>query len=942
MPFIRPITKTFYFILRLFLASMILSGSVFGMALTGTANISGKKNQDKNFLVLQKITRLVQLEIASQNNSTKTRNEDYIHQACSLAQKTGNTGFLATHLNYAGNKERLVCHYAMALSLYSNGLILAEQQKDTSLIAFFYKNIGVVYRKIGDYQNALKYTVKALRLSSFIKDSLGMARSLNNLGNSQLQLGDYDGAMKSFKESMKMEQHRENKIGLAINLNNIGNVFHMKKNDQKAINYYNLSLEINKQINSRRGMAICYNDLSDIYKDIGNLVKSLDYSQKALAITKEINFKTQEANAYLDMGEIYFKMKQNKRAIQNLNRGIHMMKPLGGRAFLEQSYEALYKIYLELKNYKKALTYLRLTQSYHDSLLNLAVQNNISRLQIQYKFEQKENQIALLDQKARLAEVSVKNQRYLIYILLSASLLMIVILLFAVLLLYRRRQNNRILISKNKEIEDARIALEKNEKELIKAKEEAEKNVLVKSQIMADISHEIRTPLNSVIGFSDLLYKSADNPKQRKYLAAIGASGRSLLKLINEILDSSKQGKDDLSVELSDFDLMECVQEVRNIFAIKAEEKNISLKTSYAKGLPRIIQFNKMVLQQILLNLVGNAIKFTEIGSVTILVSSNKGTQEGLIQLNIEIKDTGVGIPEEEQKSIFEPFHQVAESTKQEGSGLGLSITETLAKRMNGTIRLISKKDKGSRFIVSFNDVKALPETASPNLINSLMANIQKPSFLLLSQKNVIISDIKRLFKEFGFLLLDVGINVSEARRNFQDSLLTVLCCLGQEELANTLSILEKENLKEDHRFLIISKNTENITIGKDKTVLYLSENREKLLEKLKEFLKSYQKEVLEYLLFETKSDVLQNPELNKTFYQIFTHEFKEACSTRMLDNIRQLTNKLKAAGYKFGQTNLVAFLETLNQNIDQFDTHAIDKQLDILERAFIKSFDFK
>ena len=222
------------------------------------------------------------------------------------------------------------------------------------------------------------------------------------------------------------------------------------------------------------------------------------------------------------------------------------------------------------------------------------------------------------------------------------------------------------------------------------------------------------------------------------------------------------------------------------------------------------------------------------------------------------------------------------------------------------------------------------------------MVNIQKPSFLLLSQENVIKSDIKKLFTELGFQLLDVGINLTEARRNFDNSLLTILCCLSHEELVNTLSILGKEDLKEDHRFLIISKDTENIKSGKNKTVLYVSENKESLLKKIKEFLKSYQEEVLEYLLFETKSNVFQNPELNKTFYQIFTNEYKEACSTRMLGNIRQLADELKTAGSKYKQTNLVAFSETLNQNIAQFDTHAIDKQLGILEKAFLKSFDFK
>jgi signal transduction histidine kinase len=898
-------------------------------------------HQKKDSLATQEIARLVQLEIASQNH-LDIKEEDYIDQAYALAKKSGNLGFLSTQLNYAGNKERTIGHYPMALSLYSRGLLIAQHQKDTNLITHFYNNIGVVYRKIDDYQNAMRFTIKALRLNTLIKDSLGMAISLNSLGNAQLQLGEYDEAMMSFKESLKLEQNRKNKIGLAINLNNIGNVYHIQKNYKQAISYYKLSLEINQRIHSQKGMAICYNDLSEIYKDLGDLKKAMEYSGKAIAISKGVDLRIEEANAYLDLGDIYFRQGLNKKAIQNLNKGIQLMKPLGGKAFLGQSYQSLYKIYLQEKDYKEAMKFLRMAQSYHDSLLNLAVRNNIARMQIQYQTEQKENQIILLNQKARLAEVSVKKQRYLIFSLLSAFLLMLIVLFFTFISLRRKRGNNRILTLKNKEIGEARKALESNEKELIKAKEEAEKNALAKSQIMTDISHEIRTPLNSVIGFSDLLYKSATDPQQRKYLEAIGASGRSLLNLINEILDSSKNGKDDQPLDLADFEVRACVQEVSNIFSLKAEEKNITVKTIFADELPGVIRFSKMLLQQILLNLVGNAVKFTHEGSVEIIVTSKAGREKDLFQLNLEIKDTGVGIPDKEQEDVFKPFHQVLSNTRQEGSGLGLSITENLVKRMNGSIRLISKKNKGSRFIVTFEDVRAIPESTSPDLINSLMVNIEKPPFLLLSQKEEVKQDVKRIFEEFGFQLLDVGVNMAEARKHFQHSLLTILCCLNHDELSNTLSVLEKENLKDDHRILVISKDTEPFDAVNSKSIVTIPAHQEILPEKLREFIKSYQEEMLDHIIFGTDTEVLQNTETERAFYKIFTHEFKEASATHMLDNIRQLADKLNTEGNEYGLKNLVAFSNTLIQNIDQFDTSAIEKQLSILEKAFRNSFNFK
>lgn len=942
MPFRKPAIKPLCFILGLFLAGAGMN-SIRGNGLQDASHISPQKFHENNAPARHKITKLVRLEVTSQTGGSNISEEDYLKQAYSAAYKTGNLDFLCKQLNYNGNQERIAGHYPLALSLYSNGLSIAKRMKDTVLISHYYNNIGVLYRKIDDYQNALSYTVKALNLTTLMHDTLGMAIALNNLGNTQIQLGEYEDALASFKKSMKVEQNNNSKIGLAINLNNIGNVYHAQKKPEKAISYYNLSLQIDKQIHSKRGLAICYNDLSAVYYDKNDYQKSIKYAQKALDIAKEINFATEEAVANLGIGENDFKMGLNQQAVDYLIEGIRLMKPLGGKAFLEHSYQMLYTIYMEEKNYSKALTYLTLAKNYHDSLLNLAVQNNIAKLQIQYKTRQKENQIVLLNQKAKLAAVSVKKQRYLIYFLLSAFLLLLIILGFVILLLYRRRENNRILTLKNKEIEEARKALENNEKELIKAKEEAEKNALAKSQIMTDLSHEIRTPLNSVIGFSDLLYNSLEDSKQKKYLKAIGASGRGLLKLINEILESSRQGKNDLPVELSDFNLKDCVLEVSNIFALKAEEKNLVLETNFQESMPQIIHFNKMILQQILLNLIGNAIKFTEAGYVKILVSAKDGAKKGFIRLNIEIKDSGVGIPQDEQEQVFKPFHQAENGIKQEGNGLGLSITKNLVRKMKGTIRLISEINKGSRFILIFNNIKSPRETAPLDLRTSLLDNIPKPSFLFLNKRNKIAETVQTFFEASGFRLLDVGVNLSEAKRLFQESPLTILCCLNHDELHNTLSILEKESLKNDHQFLIISKDAIGPDVGGiGKTVVPLSEKEGDLPEKLKEFLDVYQDEMLEFILFKGSSMNLQDPEMKKVLHQIFTNEFKEAWSTHMLGNIGKLASKLKETGTKLALANLVAFSETLNQNISQFDTNAIDKQLDILAKAFRKSFGFK
>ncbi len=352
---------------------------------------------------------------------------------------------------------------------------------------------------------------------------------------------------------------------------------------------------------------------------------------------------------------------------------------------LKADYTSEIADYAKSKDYDNAIKMQEKLMAISDSMREAEKTKAIEYFQKEFELALSEDEIALANARNTSQEAQIKQQnlqRY-IYFAGGVSILILVVGMLSRLSYMRR----------------SRLELEVQSKKIYLEKKRAEESEKVKEKFLAKMSHEIRSPMNAIVGMTNILKKNRRYPSQERYLDAISQSSDSLLVILNDILDLSKIEDGSIQIEHLPFKPINELMKLREILKYKAEEKGVDLRCELDEKIPEVLIGDPVRLNQILINLTGNAIKFTKKGNVFVSIRLKK-QQDNIAHLEIKVEDTGIGISPDRLEQIFESFTQAESTTTRQygGTGLGLTISKELIEIQNGHIAVESEVGRGSVF----------------------------------------------------------------------------------------------------------------------------------------------------------------------------------------------------------------------------------------------------
>lgn len=537
----------------------------------------------------------------------------------------------------------------------------------------------------GEYYNAKDNLDKALAIAVKIGDKQSEGSIHTKIANIFLIIEEPENALVSLTKAAGLQREINDYANLAITYN-VRGVLHTNKMENKiALDYFNSAKTKFEEEGLERFITDVNLNEAKVYIQMEDYKAAKSKLEKAIILAKKHNQIGLLSSAYINSGKVYQELGNSNLALSVTKEGLYLAESNNISEYINDSYLTLSNIYEETGEYKLSNQFLRKHIHLSDSLLNIKRQNLSPEKKAQFITKYRDSERKQMEIK--LEEADASNNLTRITTILSIALITILSLL--TLSLYK---NNNIRLKTNN-------MLHKKNDELIVAKEKAELASKTKANFLSTVTHELRTPLYAVTGLTNMLLDEEPKPDQIAHLKSLKFSGDYLLTFINDILQINKIEANKVELDPEVFNLKKKVENVISALSNSAMDNKTVLHYDYDKDLPFTFTADQLKISQILINLIGNAIKFTKDGDIWVRVS--KINQENdIYTVKFEIQDNGIGITNEKQEYMFESFSQgsIQINRKYGGTGLGLSIVKGLIDILKGKIYLKSELGKGSSF----------------------------------------------------------------------------------------------------------------------------------------------------------------------------------------------------------------------------------------------------
>lgn len=527
---------------------------------------------------------------------------------------------------------------------------------------------------------------QALELAIKIDNQKSIGIIYSKIGKLQYIIEEPDEAIKSLIKANEVQRFAKDDVNLAETYKTLGNVYISKKQYQQALDYYKSAKTLFEQEGLDNFVAEVLLNEGITYINLKKYNEAKTHLLKSISVAKRFDLDKILSSAKINLGTALINLGETEDALAQANEGLKMAKTNHFNNVLNDGYLILSDLNQEIGNYKLANQYLKKHIKLNDSLLSIKrsslSQEKRMQLLIDNQTEYQKKQLADLEEQK-----AANNLNKLTTIL---SIALITILSLLTLSLYK---NNNIRLKTNN-------MLHKKNAELIVSKEKAELASKTKANFLSTVTHELRTPLYAVTGLTNMLLEEDPKPNQIQHLKSLKFSGDYLLTFINDILQINKIEANKVDIEPEAFNLKKKMTNIIAALNNSATDNNVKIHFEYDSNLPENFIADQIKISQILINLIGNAIKFTKDGDIWVRAIKVSEKDE-LYSVRFEIEDNGIGISEEKQNQLFESFSQgsIQINRKYGGTGLGLSIVKGLIQILKGTISLKSELGKGSKFM---------------------------------------------------------------------------------------------------------------------------------------------------------------------------------------------------------------------------------------------------